>query len=94
MGRGERGEASAGEPVLAAALLGMLYADDVGCKKFFLACSLALSLLSFSIILLSISHADEGASTPTTMSAIVLSFSTALVRPFHTVSDCATICIP
>ena len=40
------------------------------------------------------SHNSEGALAPTTMSAIVLSFSTALVRAFHTVSNCVTICLP
>ena len=63
-------------------------------SKFFLACSFALSLLSSSTILFSIFHASDGALARTTMSAIVLSFSTAFVRPFHTVSDCATICLP
>ena len=60
----------------------------------FKACSLALALLSSSTILLSIFHADEGALAPTTMSAIVLTSFTALVRAFHTVSDCPTIFLP
>ena len=62
-------------------------------SKFFLACSFALLVLSSSAILFSIFHASDGALARTTMSAIVLSFSTAFVRPFHTVSDCATICL-
>ena len=41
----------------------------------FLACYLALSLLSSSTIRLTIFHADEGALAPTTMSTILLSFS-------------------
>ena len=63
-------------------------------SKFYLACSFALSLLSSSTILFSIFHASDGALARTTMSAIDLSFSTAFVRPFHTVSDYATICLP
>ena len=43
---------------------------------------------------LSIFHLNERALAPTTMSAIVLSFSTALVWAFHKVSDHVTICLP
>ena len=63
-------------------------------SKFFLVCSFALSLLSSSTMLFSIFHASDEALARTTISATDLSFSTAFVRPFHTVSDCATICLP
>ena len=63
-------------------------------SKFFLVFSFALSLLSSSTMLFSIFHASDGALARTTISANDLSFSTAFVRPFHTVSDCATICLP
>ena len=63
-------------------------------SKFFLACSFALSLLSSSTMLFSIFHASDGALARTTISATDLSFSTSFVRPFHKVSDCATICLP
>ena len=45
-------------------------------------------------MLFSIFHVSDGALARTTISATDLSFLTAFVRPFHTVSDCATICLP
>ena len=63
-------------------------------SRIFKTFSLALALLSPLTILLSIFHVDEEALSPTTMSAIILYFSTALARAFHMVSDCATMCFP
>ena len=45
-------------------------------------------------MLFSIFHASDGALARITISATDLLFSTAFVRPFHTVSDCAMICLP